>query len=173
MTDGPRALAIINALALFVALVIGQVAKPTIERVSKSLPDKPPPTVSIEAVDATSLQGVAGARVFTHELSAGVPVLVDSAVTDADGRGTGGFTEHVIYDGKSGHGYGFGDINGDGRYELEEDWWGYYRDEVDALLEVSSGVAFGSTLDPPLPELRTNVDFWILRPGSLDPGLTP
>jgi hypothetical protein len=65
------------------------------------------------------------------------------------------------------------DINGDGRYELEEDWWGYYRDEVDALLEVASGVAFGSTLDPPLPELRTNVDFWILRPGSLDPGLTP
>lgn len=61
------------------------------------------------------------------------------------------------------------DTNGDGEYDPSEDWWGYYRDEVDAALEVISGVAFGSALDPPLPEMRTDVDFWMVAPGALDP----
>jgi hypothetical protein len=39
-------------------------------------------------------------------------------VTDAEGRGTGKFTEHVILDAPSGHGFGFGDINGDGRGDI-------------------------------------------------------
>ncbi len=39
-------------------------------------------------------------------------------VTDANGKGTGKFTEHVIYDQPSGHGLGFGDINGDGRGDI-------------------------------------------------------
>jgi len=46
------------------------------------------------------------------------PQRVYKLVTDADGRGTGEFTEHILYDGKSGHGFGFGDINGDGRGDL-------------------------------------------------------
>jgi hypothetical protein len=39
-------------------------------------------------------------------------------VTDEEGRGTGEFREHVISDGHSGHGFGFGDINGDGRGDI-------------------------------------------------------
>jgi hypothetical protein len=61
------------------------------------------------------------------------------------------------------------DTNNDGEYELDADWWGYYRDGVDAAVEVISGVALGSTLEPPLPELKTDTDFWILPPGSLSP----
>ena len=38
---------------------------------------------------------------------------------DAQGKGTGQFDEFTIYDaGKSGHGLGFGDINGDGRKDI-------------------------------------------------------
>ncbi|MCX7806282.1 MAG: VCBS repeat-containing protein, partial [Planctomycetota bacterium] len=39
-------------------------------------------------------------------------------VLDSSGRGTGTFREFVLYDGKLGHGLGFGDIDGDGRGEL-------------------------------------------------------
>ncbi|MFB3891101.1 MAG: FG-GAP repeat domain-containing protein [Phycisphaerae bacterium] len=39
-------------------------------------------------------------------------------VTDKQGRGTGQFKEFVVYDSKSGHGLGFGDINGDGRGDI-------------------------------------------------------
>ncbi|HOF17734.1 MAG TPA: VCBS repeat-containing protein [Phycisphaerae bacterium] len=38
--------------------------------------------------------------------------------TDPDGRGTGEFSEHVISEGASGHGFGFGDVNGDGRGDI-------------------------------------------------------
>lgn len=64
------------------------------------------------------------------------------------------------------------DTNEDGIYDPLEDWWGYYRNEIDAALDVPSGVAFGSSLEPPLPELRTDIDFWLVRPGELGP-LTP
>jgi len=37
---------------------------------------------------------------------------------DANGKGTGSFTKHVISDVKTGHGLGFGDVNGDGRGDL-------------------------------------------------------
>jgi len=46
------------------------------------------------------------------------PQKVVKLVTDAKGRGTGKFTEHLICDRESGHGLGFGDINGDGRGEI-------------------------------------------------------
>ena len=39
-------------------------------------------------------------------------------VTDAKGKGTGEFTRHLMYEGKSGHGFGFGDIDGDGRGDI-------------------------------------------------------
>jgi len=61
------------------------------------------------------------------------------------------------------------DTDGDGEYDPTADWWGYYRDEADGPLEVLSGVPFGSALEPPLPEMRTDVDFWMMPPGSLDP----
>lgn len=39
-------------------------------------------------------------------------------ITDADGNGAGTFRETVIFDRPSGHGLGFGDINGDGRGDI-------------------------------------------------------
>jgi hypothetical protein len=48
----------------------------------------------------------------------GRPVRAYKLVTDARGRGTGRFSEHVLWDGKQGHGFGFGDLNGDGRGDL-------------------------------------------------------
>ena len=61
------------------------------------------------------------------------------------------------------------DTTGDGEYDLDSDWWGYYRDELDIPLEVRAGVVFGGMSTPPLPELRNNIDFWLLAPGSIDP----
>jgi hypothetical protein len=48
----------------------------------------------------------------------GGPQRVFKLAADTAGRGTASFTEHVIYDGPSGHGLGFGDVNGDGRGEI-------------------------------------------------------
>ncbi|MBM4042723.1 MAG: VCBS repeat-containing protein [Planctomycetes bacterium] len=51
----------------------------------------------------------------------GAPQKVFKLVTDERGRGTGAFKEHVIYapeKGGTGHGFGCGDINGDGRPDL-------------------------------------------------------
>jgi hypothetical protein len=61
------------------------------------------------------------------------------------------------------------DTSGDGAYDLDTDWWGYYRDELDIPLEVVAGVSLGGLFTPPLPDLRNDVDFWLLAPGSLDP----
>jgi hypothetical protein len=61
------------------------------------------------------------------------------------------------------------DTTGDGIYDLAEDWWGYWRDEVDAALEVVAGVPFGGQLEPPQPEMRTDIEFWLLEPGALNP----
>lgn len=36
----------------------------------------------------------------------------------AEGKGTGSFTKHVISEGASGHGLGFGDLNGDGYVDI-------------------------------------------------------
>jgi hypothetical protein len=48
----------------------------------------------------------------------GGPQRFYKLITDAGGKGTGKFQEYVISDGKSGHGFGFGDINGDGRGDI-------------------------------------------------------
>jgi len=48
----------------------------------------------------------------------GAPLKAFRLVTDASGKGTGKFTEHVLYDGQPGMGLGFGDVNGDGRGDL-------------------------------------------------------
>ena len=59
------------------------------------------------------------------------------------------------------------DTSGDGIYDLDTDWWGYYRDELDIPLGVVAGVSFGSLFDPPLSELRLNIDFSLVEPGSI------
>lgn len=48
----------------------------------------------------------------------GGPVRAYKLVTDKSGRGTGKFTEHVLFKDKMGHGFGFGDIDGDGKGEI-------------------------------------------------------
>lgn len=45
----------------------------------------------------------------------GGPLVTYKLVVDAQGRGTGRFTSHTIYDRPQGHGLGFGDITGNGR----------------------------------------------------------
>ncbi|RKZ14973.1 hypothetical protein DRQ53_10240 [bacterium] len=61
------------------------------------------------------------------------------------------------------------DTNGDGLYELDADWWGYYHNELGNAQAVTAGVALGGWLDPPLPELSTDVDIVLRPPGSLEP----
>jgi len=48
----------------------------------------------------------------------GGPQRFYKLITDGNSKGTGKFQEYVISDGKSGHGFGFGDINGDGRGDI-------------------------------------------------------
>jgi hypothetical protein len=48
----------------------------------------------------------------------GGPQRFYKLITDKNGKGTGQFKEYVISEGGSGHGFGFGDINGDGRGDL-------------------------------------------------------
>jgi hypothetical protein len=48
----------------------------------------------------------------------GGPVRIFKLVKDADGKGTGKFEEFIAFSQNSGHGMGFGDINGDGRPDI-------------------------------------------------------
>jgi len=48
----------------------------------------------------------------------GGPQRVYKLITDAAGKGAGKFAEHIVYDKPSGHGFGFGDLNGDGRGDI-------------------------------------------------------
>ncbi len=54
----------------------------------------------------------------------GGPLTIFKLVTTADGRGTGEFSAHTIYEGKQGHGLGFGDVSGSGRgdFVLTHGW---------------------------------------------------
>lgn len=54
----------------------------------------------------------------------GAALIVFKLVKDANGRGTGEFESHVIWEAKQGHGLGFGDITGNGRGDfLLADGW--------------------------------------------------
>lgn len=46
------------------------------------------------------------------------PVRIFKLVKDANGKGTGKFEEFVAFNQNSGHGMGFGDVNGDGRPDI-------------------------------------------------------
>jgi FG-GAP-like repeat len=45
----------------------------------------------------------------------GTPLVVYKLITDKNGKGTGTFSAHTIYDKPQGHGLGWGDISGSGR----------------------------------------------------------
>lgn len=48
----------------------------------------------------------------------GAPVTIFKLIEDEKGRGTGAFRQTVVSEGPSGHGIGFGDVNGDGRDDI-------------------------------------------------------
>ena len=48
----------------------------------------------------------------------GAPLCIFKLVLDENGKGTGKFDKYVVYDQKSGHGLGFGDVNGNGRADI-------------------------------------------------------
>jgi hypothetical protein len=52
------------------------------------------------------------------------PLIAFKLDTDDQGRGTGRFTSHTIFPDKQGHGFGFGDLNGDGHgdFVLHNGW---------------------------------------------------
>ncbi|HOB73792.1 MAG TPA: VCBS repeat-containing protein [Phycisphaerae bacterium] len=56
--------------------------------------------------------------------NAGGNLIAYRLVVDANGKGTGKFTRHVLKTGGVGHGLGFGDVNGDGRGDfVTPDGW--------------------------------------------------
>lgn len=46
------------------------------------------------------------------------PLRIFKLIRDAEGKGTGEFEEFVVFEENSGHGLGFGDINGNGRVDI-------------------------------------------------------
>ena len=73
-------------------------------------------TDSIETIRAYDIDGCGVPEIFPN--TPGSPQAFFKLVTDDDGKGTGKFTRHVIGDKPSGHGMGFGDVNGDGRMDI-------------------------------------------------------
>jgi hypothetical protein len=70
-------------------------------------------TGNIETTRAWDIDGDGRLEIVPN--TPGGPLRVYKLVVDEAGRGTGKFTEHVIYDKPQGHGLGFGDISGNGR----------------------------------------------------------
>ena len=71
---------------------------------------------NIETTRAWDIDGDGKIEIVPNTPNA--PQRIFKLITDAAGRGTGQFREAVIYDQPSGHGLGFGDINGNGRGDI-------------------------------------------------------
>ncbi len=71
---------------------------------------------NVETIRAWDVDGDGQLEIVPN--TPGGPQRVYKLITDANGKGTGKFQEYVISEGKSGHGFGFGDINGDGRGDI-------------------------------------------------------
>jgi hypothetical protein len=88
----------------------------------KGDPDKPwtvheiAKTGSIESTRLFDVDGDGQLEIVPNTPGHGQKIY--KLITDAAGKGTGQFREHVIYDKPTGHGLGFGDINGDGKGEI-------------------------------------------------------
>ncbi len=70
-------------------------------------------TGSVETTRAWDVDGDGQLEVVPN--TPGDPLVVYKLVNNAEGKGTGAFTSHKIWDRAQGHGLGFGDIDGDGR----------------------------------------------------------
>jgi hypothetical protein len=73
-------------------------------------------TGNVETTRAWDIDGDGRLEIVPN--TPGAPQKVYKLVTDAKGRGTGKFEEHVIYDKPSGHGLGCGDVAGNGRADI-------------------------------------------------------
>jgi len=88
----------------------------------KGDPDKPwaehviAHTGNVETARAWDVDGDGRLEIVPN--TPGGPQRFYKLIVDQAGKGTGRFSEHVAYDQPSGHGLGFGDINGDGRGEI-------------------------------------------------------
>ncbi len=71
---------------------------------------------NIETIRFVDIDNCGTVEVFPN--TPGAPQAFYKLVKDAQGRGTGRFEKHVISEGPSGHGMGFGDINGNGRTDI-------------------------------------------------------
>jgi len=70
-------------------------------------------TGNVESIRAWDVDGDGQLEIVPN--IPGGPLVVYKLITDAEGRGTGRFAAHTIWDGPQGHGLGFGDVNGNGR----------------------------------------------------------
>lgn len=73
-------------------------------------------TGSIETIRYYDIDGCGTAEIFPN--TPGMPMRFFKLVRDGNGLGTGRFESFTIGEEKSGHGMGFGDINGDGKTEI-------------------------------------------------------
>lgn len=108
-------------------------------------PDKPwaehviAETGNIETTRAWDVDGDGELELVPN--TPGGPLVVYKLERDANGKGTGQFAAYTIYDGKQGHGLGYGDISGSGRgdFVLAHGWleapanpltdqWVYHRE---------------------------------------------
>ena len=82
----------------------------------------------------------------------GEPVRIFKLVRDEQGRGTGEFEQYTISEGPSGHGMGFGDINGNGRVDiiLAEGWLEAPEDPYSGLWTFHQEFSLGSASCPVL-----------------------
>lgn len=73
-------------------------------------------TGSVETTRAWDIEGDGHVEIVPN--TPGGPLVAYKLVLDAQGRGTGSFSAHRLFDGPQGHGLGFGDLTGDGRGEF-------------------------------------------------------
>ncbi|MDI7278233.1 MAG: VCBS repeat-containing protein, partial [Anaerolineae bacterium] len=80
----------------------------------------------------------------------GGPLVVYRLVVDAGGRGTGRFTAHTLYEGRQGHGLGFGGISGSGRgdFVLAHGWLEAPADPWNDPWHYHPGFGFGPASVP-------------------------
>jgi hypothetical protein len=84
-----------------------------------------------EAFELRDIDGDGKPELFVNSWDDKAPVVVWKFVKDAQGKPT--IARHVIGDQGSGHGYAFGDINGDGREDLVVATGWYEKPEKDVL----------------------------------------
>lgn len=73
-------------------------------------------TSNVETTRAWDVDGDGHLEIVAN--TPGGPLIAYKLVLDSNGKGTGEFTSHTIYNQPQGHGLGFGDIDGDGRGEF-------------------------------------------------------